>query len=114
MDSTLMTSAPMAARYWVANGPAQKAVKSTMRRPASGRPPAGPGGAPATPRSSGHAGGSAPSRGAGASGRRGASHRRYGGRGGTKAAPRRGGEAPAAAEGAGRGGGAPGPAGAPG
>src|SRR5262249_9038809 len=49
MDSTLMTSAPMAARYWVANGPAQKAGKAMMRRPARGRPPAGPAGAAGEP-----------------------------------------------------------------
>src|ERR1700761_6890963 len=36
MDSTLTTSAPNAASRWVAAGPAQKAVRSTMRTPANG------------------------------------------------------------------------------
>src|SRR6202035_5557498 len=36
--STLMTSAPNAASRWVAAGPAQKAVRSTIRTPSSGRP----------------------------------------------------------------------------
>ena len=36
IDSILMTSAPNAASEWVADGPAQNAVKSTTRTPASG------------------------------------------------------------------------------
>ena len=38
IDSTLTTSAPNAASRWVAAGPAQNAVKSTMRTPSSGNP----------------------------------------------------------------------------
>ena len=40
-DSTLMTSAPIAASHAVANGPDQNAVKSSTRTPASGRSPDG-------------------------------------------------------------------------
>jgi hypothetical protein len=36
MDSTFTTSAPRAARKWAADGPAQKAVRSTIRIPSSG------------------------------------------------------------------------------
>ena len=36
MDSILITSAPNAASEWVADGPAQNAVKSTTLTPASG------------------------------------------------------------------------------
>ena len=35
-DSILITSAPSVARYWVPNGPAQKAVRSKIRTPSSG------------------------------------------------------------------------------
>ena len=37
IDSTLMTSAPRVARYWVAAGPAQNAVTSSTRMPSNGR-----------------------------------------------------------------------------
>ena len=40
IDSTLMTSAPNAASEFEAAGPAQNAVKSTTRTPASGAPAA--------------------------------------------------------------------------
>src|SRR5262245_52352393 len=36
IDSILITSAPNAANEWVADGPAQNAVRSTIRTPASG------------------------------------------------------------------------------
>ena len=96
MDSTLITSAPIAARNWVAKGPAQNAVKSMMRRPASGPPPSGPRGSPPAAAPSRHSAASAPGRGAGVRGRSSASASRYGGRGWTKAAPGWGTKAPRA------------------
>ena len=84
-DSTLTTSAPRAPSTWVAAGPAQKAVKSTMRTPSrgSGRsaPVAGGVAGRASAPDQSTAPVCSPSAGAGRKPGRGRSPRRYGTRG---------------------------------